>query len=544
MTHTQSVHANQQKPHTESFKETFESVVMAFILAFVFRAFIVEAFVIPTGSMAPTLLGQHMNMTCVECGYRFNTDILKSNNANAQSGFSIALICPMCSYPVKVDAQKQRRPGDRILVHKFIYNLTEPKRWDVVVFKFPGKPQDNFIKRLVGLPDEKLFIIDGNIFTQPLNQPDTPWQIQRKSDREVVQRTIWQPIYHSQYYPLDQGKPSLDRANAYAWQFPWKADDADRFKRVQRTWLAYDGQKPATLQFDFQSMLKNQINFYGRPIGWYPYSQLDFSVGNIEPIEDVRIAINVMPKPNEQSKAKGVGLTFQTTGRTDGLRPVPIRGTLSEDGKISISTGPSLGMKNASDQQWQVRVTDQIQPLPTDRATALEFWYVDQQVSLWVNQKKVLTWDFEVPIDVLKRRPAAPLHPALSVKIQGMPAIITELELDRDLYYSSRPNRSSMALGGLYKPGASRQGDPVAIQKDQFYCLGDNSPFSHDGRYWNDVNPWIQDRLFAGKDQVTGLVPRELMIGKAFFVYFPAPHRLTSTSAGIIPNFGDVRFIH
>ncbi|MBL4699656.1 MAG: hypothetical protein JKX85_00220 [Phycisphaeraceae bacterium] len=129
MTHTQSVHANQQKPHTESFKETFESVVMAFILAFVFRAFIVEAFVIPTGSMAPTLLGQHMNMTCVECGYRFNTDILKSRNSTGPTGFSIALTCPMCSYPVKVDAQQQRRPGDRILVHKFIYNLTEPKRW-------------------------------------------------------------------------------------------------------------------------------------------------------------------------------------------------------------------------------------------------------------------------------------------------------------------------------------------------------------------------------------------------------------------------------
>lgn len=38
-------------------KETIESILVAFILAFIFRAFVMEAFVIPTGSMAPTLLG-------------------------------------------------------------------------------------------------------------------------------------------------------------------------------------------------------------------------------------------------------------------------------------------------------------------------------------------------------------------------------------------------------------------------------------------------------------------------------------------------------
>ena len=41
-------------------KEVVESIAIAFVLAFVFRAFVVEAFVIPTGSMAPTLLGKHM----------------------------------------------------------------------------------------------------------------------------------------------------------------------------------------------------------------------------------------------------------------------------------------------------------------------------------------------------------------------------------------------------------------------------------------------------------------------------------------------------
>src|ERR1700722_3551027 len=55
-------------------KDTIESILIAFILAFVFRAFVVEAFVIPTGSMAPTLMGAHMRFHCPDCGYDFDVN--------------------------------------------------------------------------------------------------------------------------------------------------------------------------------------------------------------------------------------------------------------------------------------------------------------------------------------------------------------------------------------------------------------------------------------------------------------------------------------
>src|SRR5690349_6484536 len=51
-------------------KDTIESI----LLAFIFRAFVVEAFVIPTGSMAPTLLGAHMRYKCADCGYEFTVN--------------------------------------------------------------------------------------------------------------------------------------------------------------------------------------------------------------------------------------------------------------------------------------------------------------------------------------------------------------------------------------------------------------------------------------------------------------------------------------
>ena len=52
-----------QKPQ-EGIRETIEAVAIAFVLAFVFKTFEAEAFVIPTGSMAPTLYGRHKEVHC------------------------------------------------------------------------------------------------------------------------------------------------------------------------------------------------------------------------------------------------------------------------------------------------------------------------------------------------------------------------------------------------------------------------------------------------------------------------------------------------
>src|SRR5437667_10645876 len=98
-------------------KETIESILVAFILAFIFRAFVVEAFVIPTGSMAPTLMGAHMRFRCEDCGYEWTVnysspgdgdDMYIPKRANDlmhdRNGRPIdkvyALICPNCGYRV------------------------------------------------------------------------------------------------------------------------------------------------------------------------------------------------------------------------------------------------------------------------------------------------------------------------------------------------------------------------------------------------------------------------------------------------------------
>ncbi len=86
----------------------------------------------------------------------------------------------------------------------------------------------------------------------------------------------------------------------------------------------------------------------------------------------------------------------------------------------------------------------------------------------------------------------------------------------------------------------------MTLGKDEFFCIGDNTPSSYDGRYWSEVDPWVQQRYFGGMTQPRryGVVPRELMMGRAFFVYYPGPYALTDRGRKVFPNFGDMRFIH
>src|SRR5262245_16585694 len=85
-------------------RETIESIVVAFVLAFFIRTFEAEAFVIPTGSMSPSLQGRHKDVLCSECGRRFLTTASTEDpeEASRRGGFIdprdaevVGGMCPM-----------------------------------------------------------------------------------------------------------------------------------------------------------------------------------------------------------------------------------------------------------------------------------------------------------------------------------------------------------------------------------------------------------------------------------------------------------------
>src|SRR5437870_7195751 len=103
-----SVGSSVQNPkRPDSWRETIESIVIAFVLAFLFRTFEAEAFVIPTGSMAPTLQGRHKDLKCPECGYWFRAGASSEADANGRElgdAYKIGtVVCPICRYPISTD---------------------------------------------------------------------------------------------------------------------------------------------------------------------------------------------------------------------------------------------------------------------------------------------------------------------------------------------------------------------------------------------------------------------------------------------------------
>jgi signal peptidase I len=56
------------------------------------------------------------------------------------------------------------KPGDRVLVNRFVYHLRQPHRGDVVVFRYPKDPSVVFIKRLIGVPGDTLELRDGRLY--------------------------------------------------------------------------------------------------------------------------------------------------------------------------------------------------------------------------------------------------------------------------------------------------------------------------------------------------------------------------------------------
>ncbi len=79
------------------FREIVETVVFVVVLVLLLKTFVAEAFIIPTGSMAPTLLGFNQPVTCPECNYHFTVNRSSEVAKNPRErGALLGYICPNC----------------------------------------------------------------------------------------------------------------------------------------------------------------------------------------------------------------------------------------------------------------------------------------------------------------------------------------------------------------------------------------------------------------------------------------------------------------
>ena len=159
------------RPNVSNGRESVESFVFVFLF-FMVLGVQAEGFVIPTGSMAPTLMGRHKEITCPECGevYSVNADREISDKRPVDVG-----TCVNCRFSTRISGEPNFQ-GDRIYVMKTPLNIpflpglgtARLGRWDIAVFKLPEEPEVRYIKRMVGMPGEVLRILRGDIWIRPL----------------------------------------------------------------------------------------------------------------------------------------------------------------------------------------------------------------------------------------------------------------------------------------------------------------------------------------------------------------------------------------
>ena len=142
----------------QAFLPTFVSYgSLLALVTFVYLPFVGETFVVPTGSMAPTILGRHVDSRCQQCGQPAFV------GTSSEHSFRLNRAQCICTNFHSTNIESPRGPsleGDRVFVAKFLW----PKRWELAVFRVPNDPNSIYVKRLVGLPGETIHIENGSVF--------------------------------------------------------------------------------------------------------------------------------------------------------------------------------------------------------------------------------------------------------------------------------------------------------------------------------------------------------------------------------------------
>src|SRR5206468_1665186 len=150
-------------PAGYSFGSLLRIMAVLVCLALLLRVFFLDAFQVPSGSMAPALLGHHRACACPRCGTWVQVG-LHSHDPGGDSAdprYYRRAWCPNCGATNLPLHESPIVPGQRLLVNKTAFAARSPRRWEVVVFHLFGL---DFIKRLLGLPGETVEIRDGDLY--------------------------------------------------------------------------------------------------------------------------------------------------------------------------------------------------------------------------------------------------------------------------------------------------------------------------------------------------------------------------------------------
>jgi signal peptidase I len=430
-----------------------------------FRAVGAEPYEVPTGSMAPALLGHHRGTVCPRCGYPIDVGLGAHERGTT--------FCPNCG---QADVPLDDCPpvaGDHLLVNKNVFDWRRPRRWEMVVFRSPLEPGRTFVKRVVGLPGEAVRLHDGDVTIDG--------DLVRKSLAEL--KALRVPVCDYNHRPAPDG-----------WAYRWEVQGGGG--SVRDTYLALDGGADA----DRSQWLVYRNGAPGEskaePItDEYPYNGRDG--GRPEPVHDFDLECDV-----EVVRGDGVVALGITDGSDDLLVELPV-GLLGEGTRLREA--PPWNEGRAARRPYRRPHEGARAPGPADgiyrtapelglsagRTYHVEVAFVDRRLTLGVDG--VLPF---APVDRPMVAERGEVSRPVRLGVRGAEVRVRNFRLYRDVHYTGAGRHATRS--------------PVRLGAGEYFVLGDNSPNSDDNRFWSDA---------AGRAVP---VPAANLVGKPFAVHMPS----------------------
>ena len=359
-------------------KENIEAIVIAFVMALVIRCFFIEVFKIPSSSMEPTLLGDYPTLTHPDCAFQHNHG----------------------KWP----------EGDRIMVMKYNYLFEDVQRYDVMVFKFPLELSRNFIKRVVGLPEEEGFVFGGNWFIRSTKEEEPRFQFARKP--VSTQKEIW----------IEPARSGHWLENRDFFLEDWRVDSKTPFDILGGDLKTYEKKT----RFELKEYLRDTDQ---------------------HPVGDVMIAFEITPTPGATTQAE----------------------IHNELGTFTLTLGPdksTLSLQNGGAEEKSLSLDQAL--IPPGKATRILFSVYEGQAILFVEDQAFApltarTWyTSNLPL---------PRGARISFETRGK-TVLRNLRIGRDIYYRGRSGPDGNipdGPSGVTKTGPGKYimfGDNVSNSQD------------------------------------------------------------------------------
>ncbi|MBK8914173.1 MAG: signal peptidase I [Phycisphaerales bacterium] len=478
--------------------ETIETVLTALVLAFIFRAFFIEAFIIPTGSMAESLRGEHRTLVCRDCGCEFAVGALTPDERGGGSMLAAdgPPTCPGC-HRVYEGTLPPTKPGDRILVHKWPFELGGffgPRPWDVIVFRDPADARQNYIKRLIALPGEDVEIVDGDVFVNGRIRRKTP----------AAQRVLWFPVHDQRFVPSlpREGEPPS------AWEPAAYADDpGGGWSGLDSRVVRYDSSdaRPRALDFAPGGVGPYHQDFYAYNGGSAGTHVGDLAVSALLRFSGERGELRVQIERRR--------MRFSAVLRADGSTELRAAGSDGENER-TVAQGASSALRSGGSAEFRLE-------------------HVDWRVRLMVNGSALLEVpepDYAVSLDTA--RECAGWGARLRLEGADARLELRELRVERDVHYTTHASRTRRAMPG----------QAFELMAGEYFVMGDNTPHSHDSREWSMVGPHLRHDYYEDRYRL-GTVREDQIVGRAFFVYLPGVVPMDSSGRWRMLDVGRVRMI-